>query len=393
MIRGAGPESEHPIRVNHTRFLTTLLDLCSIPSPSGSEDRVASRVLEFALANGITVVEDGSAGLQSEPSGSDSGQQGNIVLACESSSSERLFLSAHLDTVDVPHGIETISVLNTNGRIVSEGDMILGGDDKVGVAAALEMLSLCVEHPNAHRSLEVVLFVQEELGCRGSRLFDPGTVKAKTGFNLDGETPPFTAIRRAPQKSHFTCTVGGRRAHAALNPEAGINAIVVASHLLSLLPAGRLPGESTTNVGSIQGGERTNVVPDRVVIRGELRSFSGHQFEEYANEIENCCSETAAKFGVPIGLVWSPAYEGYEITTDEECSQWFSSACRCLGEEPQFLSSPGGGDSNNLNAMGLRNVVFGLGMHNIHGSDEYLDEAEILRAVDLLCAAVFPGSR
>ena len=48
--------------------------------------------------------------------------------------------------------------------------------------------------------------------------------------------------------------VHGRAAHAAANPEAGVNAIAVAAEIVAALPLGRRPGGGSVNVAAIVGG-------------------------------------------------------------------------------------------------------------------------------------------
>lgn len=61
----------------------------------------------------------------------------------------------------------------------------------------------------------------------------------------------------------FTLTVHGRSAHAGINPGAGVNAISeLARQILRIEGfAGHAPG-MTLNVGIVQGGSRSNVVPE-----------------------------------------------------------------------------------------------------------------------------------
>ena len=77
------------------------------------------------------------------------------------------------------------------------------------------------------------------------------------------------------------------------------------------------------------------------------------------------------------------------MNKNKKSSQLFAEACRAMGKEPVFLSSPGGGDSNQFNNKGMRNLVFGLGMHNIHSTDEYLELSEYFEAVNLLKNIIF----
>ena len=315
---------------------------------------------------------------------------GNLYTATEATSLEDMFLSCHLDTVPIPEG-EALSVIRQNGRISSGGNTILGGDDKLGVAAALEMLAMCREHPGLHRGLDIIFTVQEELGSLGGGAVEPQRLRARNGFNLDGETPPGSVIYQAPRKARFICSVHGKSAHAALAPEDGVNAVVIAGAIVARLPLG-IPGpESTSNVGSISGGTQTNIIPDYAEFVGELRSFSDEEFRSVQSNIDRICRETAREMNGSVEIIWESVYSGYSISKDALCARWFNTACETRGLQPVFLSSRGGGDSNQLNARGLSNLVFGLGMHNIHSNDEFIVEDEYAKAVELLRTIVFPG--
>jgi tripeptide aminopeptidase len=134
------------------------------------------------------------------------------------------------------------------------------------------------------------------------------------------------------------------------------------------------------------------VVPDRAVFEGELRSFKASEFEEIRKDFTRICHEEAESSGGKAHLEWIPCYKSYEVGPGENCSLWFIEACKKQNIKPEFVSSRGGGDSNQLNNKGLRNLVFGLGMHNIHSVDEYLIEEEYTRGVRLLAQIIFPES-
>jgi tripeptide aminopeptidase len=251
------------------------------------------------------------------------------------------------------------------------------------------MISYAAAHPHQHGGLEVLFTVQEEIGCRGSRDLELSLIRSRYGYNLDGETPPGTLITRAPAKSTYRCTVHGRSAHAALAPSEGINAILAASRILTKLPQGQLDEDSTANVGMICGGAQTNIIPDTVTFSGELRSFSEARFSHYKKSIEGICAAEARASGAAMQISWEHGYHGYHIRPDRYVVQRFIAACCACAIPYELLSSPGGGDSNNLNAGGLEVVVFGLGMHHIHTPDEYLLVDEFITAVELLRRILF----
>ncbi len=70
----------------------------------------------------------------------------------------------------------------------------------------------------------------------------------------------------------FRLTVHGRSAHAGINPAAGVNAITeLARQLLRIETLARARPGLTLNAGVIEGGTRTNVVPERATAAVDVR--------------------------------------------------------------------------------------------------------------------------
>ena len=371
------------IILDKDRAVEQLLELCRINAPSRKEGPVADYIRKTAAGLGLDCIDFSPDAI---PSGGDTP---SLLIRIEGErDGECLLLSSHMDTVPVPHDGE-IRIVREGDRISTDGSSVLGGDDRTGVAASLEMARLAVQHPEAHGGVEILFTVQEELGCRGSALLDYSMIRSRHGYNLDGETPPGTLITKAPKKAKYYATVTGKSAHAALEPEKGINAIVAAAAMITELPQGAPDEFSTANIGQVSGGKQTNVVPDYAEFSGEIRSFCPESFEELKERIDRICEAKAREAGVGLDLVWEPLYEGYDISEDSLLIRRMKSVCASRGEELTLLTSRGGGDSNNLNSHGVENVVFGLGMHLIHTPGEHLFLTDYLKALDLLKDAVF----
>jgi len=372
------------LEINKDRLLKRLVELCSIAGPSCNELKVADYILKFAkerICNGLILHQFSP---ESIPSGGDTA---NILIRIPGTApGEIILLTAHLDTV--PPG-QDYSIVLEDGILRTEGNSILGGDDRAGVAAALEIIDIGLMFPDKHAGLEILFFVQEELGALGSRILDKGVIEAEFGFNLDGETPPGTIIVRAPRKAKYLCEVHGLSSHAALDPEKGISAIKIAGSIIKDLPQGQVDSDTTANIGSISGGGQTNIVPDYVRIIGEVRSFTAIGFEKVCEDVERIFNTVSVGFGGKSSFSWEHTYYGYSVDPVGHCISRFTEACKRVCIEPKLLTSPGGGDSNNLNALGIENVVFGLGMHDIHTSSEYIVIDEYLTSVQILREVVF----
>ena len=111
-------------------------------------------------------------------------------------------------------------------------------------------------------------------------------------FVLEGGRENGDIVSSRKGITDYRLTVHGRAAHAGVEPQRGRSAIVAAADLTTRLHAlnGRWPGV-TLNVGTIQGGTRTNVVPERCVLELELRSPVTETLEEAEREVERICAE------------------------------------------------------------------------------------------------------
>ena len=379
----SGTES---ISVNYDRVRKRLIELCVICSPSRNEKKIGEYLAEFSYERSGSGLEMVQFPPDSIPEGGDTS---NLLIRIPGKKTgDVILLSAHMDTVPV-YDCSGRKVVLSDGLLKTDGGSVLGGDDKTGIAAALEMADLAILYPEYHAGIEILFTVQEELGCRGSASLDRSVFKAGYGYNLDGETPPGSIIVRAPRKAKYMCEVHGISSHAALAPEEGVSALKIAGKIIDKLPQGQVSPNTTANIGSVSGGGQTNIIPEHAVIKGELRSFSSEEFDSISRKIENICNLGAESSGGGCKVVWEHSYSGYSVDPESVCIKRFSDACRRCGVEPGILGSPGGGDSNNFNSMGIENVVFGLGMHNIHSPEEYVVLEELYTAVEILKELIF----
>ncbi len=362
------------------RLSQTFIDLCRLPSPSGHEGRVAAYIRRRAAALGLPLEEDDAGPVL----GSDTGN----LLVRTPGSGEPLLLAAHLDTVPPTLVDGQVPVVVDGDVVHTGGRSILGGDDKAGVAVALELMHHAVSNPAGTRPLEILFTVQEEQGARGARHFDVRRLRARTGFNLDGDTPVGVAIRQAPHKLRFYIDVAGRAAHAALNPEDGVNAVQVIGAIAAALPTGRLDEHSIANLGRIEGGGPINVVPDRARLVGEARSLRRDELDRLKARIASVAMEQAQARRAGAAVEWEELYPGYCVPDDAACVRLFRRACLQAGVEPALVATYGGGDANPLNSKGLQCVVFGLGMEAIHTPQETMRLSRLAQAVQILRFAV-----
>jgi len=353
--------------MNETRLLQTFLELVHIPSPSGREAPVAAYIRERLARLGIASELDAA---------------GNVLAFIEGNG-EPLLLTAHMDTV-VP--CEQINPVLHDGVITSDGTSILGGDDKSGIAVILEAVEALREANAPHRPLELVFTVKEEVGLVGAKALDTTKLRSRVAVGLDAGGEQGTVVVQAPSQDSLSALVHGKAAHAGASPEKGINAIRVAAEAITAMPLGRIDEETTANIGIIQGGSATNIVPDKVTIRGEARSLSNLKLESQSARMRTAFEQAAAANGAGVDLEIRREYSTYHLSEDNPVVEQTSRAMRSLGVEPKLMPTGGGSDANILNAAGIATVQVSTGMQNVHTLQEQIALTDIAFAARVLVA-------
>lgn len=373
--------------INKERIRKEFLELiqirCSIHDEREIGDLLTKRLQEL----GGTVKED-QAG---EKLG---GNCGNLVADFPATAGMEkvptVMLTAHMDCVEPCAGIHPII---ENGIIRSDGTTILGSDDKAGVTAILETLRQLREQGLPHGPLQVVFTISEENGVHGSQNLDSSLLHADMGFTLDTHGHPGVMSYKAPGKNQIHIHIAGKAAHAGVEPEKGINAIVAAGTLLADAPQGRIDVETTCNVGRIAGGSATNVVADSCDVYYESRSRDKKKLEEITQRIVDHFKRGEKTTGCHITAEVSPDYGPYEIPQDAPAIEVASRAAKKLGFPLELEESGGGSDANHFNTYGVPTVVLGVGMTNCHTKEEYIEEKDLYDSAEWALAIVLEAAK
>ena len=219
---------------------------------------------------------------------------GNNVLATLTGGGKgRILLIAHMDTVfsrgDVarrkPHW---------------EGDHYIGpgaGDDKSGgVLAVCVLQALRATGFTDFARIEVLLNASEETGSLGAReLIRERARAADLVVNLERGVPADQVLVARKGSGTLTMEFAGRAAHSGLEPQNGRNAVLEAARVA--LELGKLADaklQTTVTVDILQGGEKTNVVPDRAILKADVRAYTPQEFAR----VERAAAELAAHPGI-----------------------------------------------------------------------------------------------
>lgn len=364
--------------MNDARLLETFLDLVRIDSPTGSEAACGAYCAAALAAAGCSVRFDESAPV----TGSDTG---NLIAELPGNVPGVLALSAHLDVVEPCRGVEPRIV---DGIIVSSGDTVLGGDDKVGLAVAIETVRSLAESDAPHPTIKLLFTVQEEVGLVGAKQLSAEDAACDLCLVLDAAGEPGGIVIAAPTHYTFAAEFIGKAVHAGVQPELGVSAVKMAADAICHMEIGRLDAETTANIGSIRGGGATNVVPARCEVTGECRSLDRARVEALKEAMNAALVDAARNASGTVDVVWKLEYESFRFAEDDPLVELVSAAARDAGLTPHTYATGGGSDANAFAGKGVPTLALACGMTGVHGTHEQLAVADMSALASLVAAVV-----
>ena len=285
----------------------------------------------------------------------------------------QLLLTGHMDTVyAADHPFQTLTDLD--GGAVINGPGV--ADMKGGIALMLAALRAIESSPlGARIGYEVIANSDEEIGSPGSA----GLIAQAACGKLAALTyepsalPDGTLASARPGSGNFSIIITGRSAHAGRNPEDGRNAVVAAGDLALRLSRARRVGLAI-NPARIDGGGPNNVVPDRAILRVNLRPALPADQAAAQALLDALAGAIATEHDVSVHVHGGFGRPPKPI--DEKAARLFAlveESAALLGRPIGHKATGGVCDGNNIAACGVP-VVDTMGARGgaIHSPDEYL---------------------
>lgn len=366
--------------INSQRLTDEFISLIRIDSLSKQERKMADALIETLKKMGLEPYED-DAGSKIN------GNAGNVICHVKGEKNKpALLLMAHMDTV-VP-GISKNPIIY--GDIIkTDGTTVLGGDDAGGIAVILETIKSLMEDKTLFGDIYLAFTVSEESGLFGARNLDLSKFPVDYAIILDEGGEIGTVAVKAPYYNRFLVTFIGRAAHAGLEPEKGLSAIMMASKAIADMPHfGRIDEESTSNIGTIKGGLVRNIVCETCDIEGEVRSISEEKINKFTEEILNHFKKTSEQLGGTVKIELEKMYPGFNINESDDIINLLKEASDALNIPLKLHATGGGSDTNIINGAGIPAINTSVGMTNVHSTKEYIRISDMEKACHFLTAII-----
>ena len=389
--------------IRYTSF-PTASDEASQSWPSSPEQRVFAEALaeemkELGMTE-ISVDENGYC-------------FGTIESNIENWSGKTVGFIAHLDVVrDVPYeNIKTRLIPNYDGGVVTlesgvqmdpadypflknyvgetllvtDGNTLLGADDKAGIADVLTYAEYCKEHPEyKHGRVRVGFTPDEEIG-RGAARFDIKAFGADYAYTLDGGffgEVCYETFNAASAK----ISVEGVNIHPGSAKGKMINAARIAAEYDALLPENERP-ENTEGYEGFYHLIGMKGETEHAELYYILRDHDAAKLEEKKAKVVEAAEQLNKKYGKE--LVKAEVADSYrnmkEVLVDH--MHLVDNACEAVrkaGGEPTLVAARGGTDGCQLSFMGLPCPNLGTGSHNHHGKMEFAIVEEMDKCVEMI---------
>ena len=286
-----------------------------------------------------------------------------------------------LDPAEFPHMKKYVG----QDLIVTDGNTLLGADDKAGIAEILSAMEYLLAHPEiAHGKIRIAFTPDEEIG-RGVDYFDVKVFAADFAYTVDGGqigelvSETFNAVA-----ARFI--VRGKSVHPGGAKGIMINAGLVAAEIIAAFPF----EESPASTEGYEGFYHLSGVVGEVgsaQLNYILRDHDAGLLEKRMAFARAVAEDINRKYGV--GTVELELREQYRNMHEVIEANWHimdraKEAFKEVGLSPVIKPVRGGTDGARLSFMGLPCPNIFTGGHNSHGPYEYIPIPSMEKAVQVI---------
>lgn len=339
-------------------MIDLLTELVNIESPSKNKqavDNMADRITELFEARGATVERHPRELV------------GDIIVGKWNANAEGkpIIIVSHMDTVwDIGNVAERPVRIEDDGRMYGPGAV----DMKGGIVISLFALAGLIERgelPN--RPIWYLATSDEEIGSKHSRELIETSAK-DAALVMVTEPPTGDGALKTWRKgtASYTLTITGKSAHAGNEPEMGINAIIeFAQQALELNELNDLKNGTSVSVTVVNSGTATNVIPDKLVARLDVRALTLLAYERVHEKI---MERYPFMPGAQVEMIRN--HHRPPMLRDGEAFTKAQAIAKAVGITIREDGAGGGSDGNFTAAMGIPTLdglgAEGAGLHALH---------------------------
>ena len=269
--------------------------------------------------------------------------------------------------------------------ILTDGTTLLGGDDKASIAALMTMAELVCSNPLIpHPEISLAFTPDEEVGGL-ARDLDLERFGAKEAYTLDGDHLGYYQDETF-YASEASFSIKGLSVHTGTAKGIMVNAVDIASELMSMIPASERP-QYTEGTEGFYHVISCNATCEEACVRLIVRDFDKDSFVRRQNLLHRIEETLQTKYGSDrVRLSINHQYSNMkEILRDHpSLVDKLRKAIEDCGVTPVCEPFRGGTDGAALSFRGLPCPNLSAGYENAHGRFEYVPIQSMVKNVEIL---------
>ncbi|NLC63976.1 MAG: M20 family metallopeptidase [Thermoanaerobacterales bacterium] len=344
-------------------------------NPPGNEHAIAVYIADWLEERGFkTEVQDIEKG------------RSNVIACIGSGDRIGMILCGHMDVVPA---VGTWNYPPFDGTVV--GGRLYGRgscDMKGGIAAMMAAAEFIAKNGLlSNKGLALVFVCDEESKNKGMRGFikkrlsaDAAIIGEPTGLDINTGHRGFVLVSIKAQ---------GVSCHSS-QPENGVNAIYIMADVIKEIrgyakslsnKVDKYLGKASLSVGTIRGGNKVNIVPDKCEILMERRLLPGETAEDVIRELREWIGEDHR--------VTIKSYPELKAAVSEPESRLVKDMADVvkgvLGKKPVIKSFPAGCEASFfINYLKIPTIIFGPGsLNQAHKADEWVAINDLIEAAKI----------
>ncbi len=273
-----------------------------------------------------------------------------------------------LSAVDFPH----LKGLKGRTLIVTDGETLLGADDKAGIAEILTVAEELLTGDMPHGKICIGFTPDEEI-ARGAKHFDVEGFGADYGYTLDGSAEGEIQYENF-NASTAVFTIHGVSVHTGTAKDVLVNSQTLAAEIHQMLPADERP-ETTEGYEGFYHLVSVSGTVTETKMKYFIRDFDRGNFQAREERLRQIAAQMNEKYGE--GKVEVEITESYRNMREmvEPCYQlveYALAATKAAGVKPDVAPIRGGTDGARLSFKGLPCPNLGTGGYAFHGVYEHI---------------------
>lgn len=273
-----------------------------------------------------------------------------------------------LTTKDFPH----LKALKGRTLITSDGNTILGVDDKAGIAEIMQLLEILQTEQIPHGQISVAFTPDEECGS-GTAHFDFEAFDAEVAYTMDGDGEGEIQYQNF-NACEAKFEINGKNVHPGSAKNVMINAVLIAADINNMLPRYEIPRYTEEYEGfyhllSIHGDE------GYAIAEYIIRDHDTDSFEARKNTLRHIEKTLNELWGAgTVALTLTDEYKNMECIIKEHMYliDYARQACANANVPEDISPIRGGTDGCKLSFKGLPCPNLGTGGHGYHGPLEHV---------------------